>query len=767
MTLPPAYTVSVRTLCDFTARSGDLDLRFTPGPTAQQGIAGHQLVAARRPAGYEREISLQGEWGPLTVRGRADGFDPQRQRLEEIKTHRGDLQRQPAHHRSLHWAQLKVYGWLLCEARCLESLQLALVYLDIGSHEETVIEETWAATDLRAFFEARCEAFAAWAAQELRHRQARDAALGQLQFPYAHFRTGQRELAASVWRVARTSGVLIAQAPTGIGKTLATLFPMLRAAPQRSLDKVIFLAARTPGRQLALDALQRLQARPQGEDAPGPGALRPLELVARDKACEHPDKACHGDSCPLARGFYDRLPAARQEALASHDAASLREVALRHEVCPYWLSQEMVRWADVIVGDYNYWFDASAGLYAQALEQDWRCAVLVDEAHNLPERARQMYSASLDDANVRALRRGAPAALKKPMDKLVRQWRELARPLPEGTGPHYQVLDALPPGFLTALQQAASAVADELAQTPQAPQAQWQTFYFEALAFTRLAESFGEHSIVDLTRRPGPRRPLLTLCLRNLLPAPHLAARIAQAQSLVLFSATLEPPAYYQDMLGLPQDTPWIDVPSPFHPEQLGVRLVPGISTRWSQRARSVRPIADLIARQWHERPGNYLAYFSSYDYLGQVAQALQDTAPDVPQWRQSPGMTEAQRRAFTERFTPEGQGVGFAVLGGSFGEGIDLPGERLVGAFIATLGMPQVNEVNEQLRQRLEQVLGAGTGFDYAYVFPGMRKVVQAAGRVIRTTEDRGVVYLIDDRFSRSEIRRLMPAWWKPEVVK
>ncbi|RYF39321.1 MAG: ATP-dependent DNA helicase, partial [Comamonadaceae bacterium] len=295
------YLVAVRALCEFTAKQGDLDLRFTPSPTAQQGIAGHQAVTGRRHAAYETEVSLQGDFAHLRVRGRADGYDGTLNRLEEIKTHRGDLARQPANHRHLHWAQARVYGWLLCQARGLAELKLALVYYDIGTQQETVLEETHRADALREFFETLCARFLAWAQQEMAHRKDRDAALVGLAFPHPAFRPGQRELATAVYQSARSGRCLMAQAPTGIGKTVATLFPLLKACPGQALDKVFFLTAKTPGRRLALDALARI-----GHAAPGL-PLRVLELTARDKACEHPDKACHGESCPLARGFYDRL----------------------------------------------------------------------------------------------------------------------------------------------------------------------------------------------------------------------------------------------------------------------------------------------------------------------------------------------------------------------------------------------------------------------------------------------------------------------------
>ncbi|MEX3931563.1 ATP-dependent DNA helicase [Paraburkholderia phymatum] len=749
------YIVAVRTLCEFTARRGDLDLRFTPAPSALEGIAGHQTVTARRAPGYETEITLTGTHGSLTVRGRADGYDPALNRLEEIKTHRGDLERMPANHRVLHWAQALVYGHLLCVARELDELTVALVYFDIADQKETVLTEQHTAESLRAFFEDQCERFVAWAAREAAHRDTRNAALNALRFPYREFRSGQRELSVAVFRAARDGRCLMAQAPTGIGKTLGTIFPLLKACGADHLDRVFFLTAKTPGRALALDAIESLH---RSEEAL---PLRTLELVARDKACEHPDKSCDGESCPLARGFYDRLPAARDTALQSRmlDRAAVREAALAHGICPYYLAQELSRWCDVVIGDYNYYFDSSAMLYALTQMNGWRVAVLVDEAHNLPDRARRMYSATLDQGAFRGARHAAPAALKKPFDRANREWNALNRE----RNAAYEVLPAVPPKLQSAVQNLIASIGDQLAEAPQSIDDTVLRFYFDALHFVSLAEAFGDHSIVDaaLDSYQGAARAKssTSLCVRNVIPAPFLKPRYAAARATVLFSGTLSPQHFYRDMLGLPDDTGWLDVEGPFRAEQLDVHVAHHVSTRWRDRERSLAPIVDLIAEQYAQRPGNYLGFLSSFDYLQRVADSMRERHPQVPIWTQQPRMDEAARDAFLARFRASGEGVGFAVLGGAFSEGVDLVGDQLIGAFIATLGLPQMNDVNEQMRRTFDAQFG--NGYDYAYLFPGLQKVVQAAGRVIRTEQDAGVVHLIDDRYRRGDVRRLLPRWW------
>jgi DNA excision repair protein ERCC-2 len=749
------YSIAVRSLCEFTAKAGDLDLRFTPAPSAREGLEGHAAIARRRGPGYETEIALESEYGELRVRGRADGYDKTANRLEEFKTHRGTAQRIPQSHQAVHWAQLRIYGALLCRARGLEQIHLALVYFDLASETETVSTETHDASSLERHFAEHCERFLGWSRRELEHRTARDARLRELSFPFDSLHPRQRELAEAVYKSVRRGGSLLAQAPTGIGKTIATAFAALKAMPPEQVDKVFFLVAKTSGRRVVLETLAHLRM-----STP----LRVLELVARDKACEYPDAECHGESCPLARGFYDRLPEARKAAMAVgiQDRAAIREIGRQHAVCPYYLSQELARWADVIVADYNYYLDLSALLYALTLANQWKVAVLIDEAHNLVERGRAMFSAQLDRAMLVAARRPAPGAIKRKLDKVMRHWDAMVAAQNHA---EYRVYESVPAQLLRSLDAYIASIADLSAQPGAGVPEELLELYFRAMQFCRLAADLDRDTICDLSVPAGTAgepsgSAAAAICLRNAVPARFLAPRWAAAHSSVLFSATLTPFDFYRDVLGLPKNTRTVEVASPFDPEQLSVRIVRSISTRFRHRDGSVQPLAGLIARQYRAEPGNYLAFLSSFEYLDAVAEQLAGTAAEIPIWRQQAGMSEAQREQFLARFRNDSSGVGFAVLGGCFGEGIDLPGSRLIGAFVATLGLPQLNPMNGEILRRVDERFGAG--YEYTYLYPGLRKVVQAAGRVIRGHGDRGVVYLIDDRFGRASVRRLLPRWWR-----
>lgn len=759
------FSVGVRAFCAFVAKSGDLDHRFTPAPSAEEGMAGHRFVVARRGPGYQQEVALEATVKGLRLRGRVDGLDADADALEEIKTFRGDLASMPDNHRALHRAQLQTYGALYCLMHGRQAVDLRLVYFDVDRREEQIETLDGDAGRLVAITEARAAEYLEWARALEAHRQERDLALRTLPFPHATVPAGQRQLMEAVDEAMEQGQTLLAQAPTGVGKTLGVLVPALRALGRGAVDRLFYLTAKTSTQFEAQKALDQLQ--PANRVLP----LRVLTLTSREKACEHPDKACHGASCPLARGFFDRLPAARiaARALPALRPDTLRATAARHQLCPYYLGQEMARWADIVIGDLHYYFDRSALLYALSLQNRWRPGVLIDEAHNLIERARSMYSAAIAQTPLREAGRGAPADVRQALARLDRCLDDLA-PQDEAAAENADTAppETPPEPLVQALNKSVAALGSHLNTTGSHTEPELLQRYFELLAVQRLAEEFGRHALCDITVEAARSSDLFgtvntQFAIHNVIPAPHLAPAIHRARALVGFSATLTPPEYHQRMWGLPDARfRWCDAPSAFADGQLRVRTVTRIPTRMPQRRASAPRIATLIATQFHYRPGNYLAFFSSFAYLQAVAEALARLHPDVPQRRQSSAMSDAQRSAFVQDFEHGGRGVAFAVLGGAFGEGIDLPGDRLTGVFVTTLGIPPVTPFRDRMAAQVERSFGEGSGWPFVYLYPGLQKVIQAVGRTIRTQDDEGVAILIDPRYGRPDIRALLPPAWQ-----
>ncbi len=757
--------MAVKTLCEFAARTGSLEFRYTPAPSAEEGINGHITVQQRRPDPYVSEYLLKGECAGLAITGRVDGYfaRPDKAYLEEIKTHRGNINRIGAGRRSLHWAQLKVYGALLCERDHRESIDLKLTYFEVRSEHEVHDTRTYTREELADYLHTLCSRYRSWAESELEHRSQRDDALQQLTFPYENFRAGQRSLSENVYKAARCESHLLLQAPTGIGKTVGVLFPALKAMPSADLDRLFFLTSRNTGRRLGLDGTRTLLDR-QSISVP----LRVLELASREASCDYRENACHGDSCPLARGFFDRLPSARQEAIEVSflDHEALRVIARKHGICRYFLGQEMARWSDVVVGDVNYYFDQFALLNSLTVQNEWRVMPVIDEAHNLIERARGMYSIELSEAEMLYTIRKVPAPLLAPLSALEAAWSSLISQHfvehGEWQEHHHFYLHEVPEDLNAALYGLISAITDYLTDQPAA--ADVQHVLFTALGFLRLAERFADHSLCTLAFEVSPdtkcpRQGSGRLRIDNLIPADHLLQRFKDAVTSVLFSATLSPPDYHRDLLGLPHETVFSNIDSPFLREQIDLRLVTNIGTRQQQRQKSLAPISARIAMQTNRTPGNYLVYVSSFEYLNALYQQLKTSNEDLRLLRQRPGMSPLEREQFIAELSDNRPSIGFAVLGGVFGEGIDLPGEKLIGVFIATLGLPPHDDLHEILRERLDKRYGQG--YDYTYLYPGLQKVIQAAGRLIRSPDDTGIIELIDDRFNRHDVLALLPEWW------
>jgi DNA excision repair protein ERCC-2 len=781
----PVHTISVRDLVEFVLRRGDLagPGEFVGSDRALAGIRGHQSIQRSRPTGYLTELPVEHTMDTneftLQVRGRIDGLliTSAGVLLEEIKTVWGAWDHQPD---PLHWAQAKCYGFIHARENALEGMDIQLVYLELQTGKVTDFRQTFSFGELAAFFAATTASYVGWLRECHEWRRARDASIQLLQFPFPTYRPGQRDLAVAAYRVLANGGRLFLAAPTGIGKTISVLFPALKALGEGKLERIFYLTARTVGRAIAEKALADL--RQTGLK------LRAVTLTAKEKVCVREGQACDPLTCPLALGYYDRIKPAIREALSREEItrAVLEAVGQAHQVCPFELSLDVSLWADAVICDYNYVFDPQVYLRRHFTEEGGDHGFLVDEAHNLVDRAREMFSAELDGREIvevkRAARQAAPRCTKA-LAKLHAAMRALGTAAeardeaPEPSDPAVElnlfpakivasreerdgttIRHEFPDSLIEPLEIALAETESWLARNqPAAFRVALLELFFRMHSFRRTAETYDERFVTLIENEPG-----MTVRLFCLDPSVLLRQALARGKAAIFFSATLAPLDYYRALLGGTTEDPVLQLASPFPPDHLAVLVQDRIQTHFKGRAESLGEVVAAIGTLVEGRRGNYLVYFPSYQYLNDAFQGFQASHPSIRVLVQRPGMTEPERDEFLAAFRAEhGQTlVGFAVLGGIFGEGIDLVGECLIGAVIVGVGLPQLCVERDLIRDYFQQQNAAG--FEYAYTFPGMNRVLQAVGRVIRSDTDRGVVLLIDARFNEARYRRLFPAWWK-----
>ncbi len=781
----PVHTVQVRELVEFVLRRGDLggERQFVGSDRAMAGIRGHQKIQRSRPAGYQTEIPVEhavdaGEF-ILRIRGRIDGLlvSSEEVLLEEIKTVQGNWDRTAD---PLHWAQARIYGFIHAREHGLKGIALRLTYVELETGKVTEFCQTFTFAELSEFFTTTTAIYTDWLRGHHQWCRVRDESIRALAFPFPVYRPRQRELAVAAYRVLANGGRLFLAAPTGIGKTISVLFPAIKALGEGKLENVFYLTARTVGRAIAERALADLRQ--------GGLKLRSVTLTAKEKVCVRAGQPCDPLTCPLALGYYDRIKPAIREALGREEITRpvLETMAQQHQVCPFELALDVSLWADVIICDYNYVFDPQVYLRRFFAEEPGEFGFLVDEAHNLVDRAREMFSADLEGREIQTVKRAIKQAVPRcarALTKLHSAMRQLGdtsaspdEPL-EASDPSVElnlfpaqapvVRDArsgvstsreLPETLLPVLDAALAEAETWLAQNqPASFREDLLALYFRLRSFRRTAELYDDRFVTLIEKSPTVRARLF--CLD---PSHLLREALARGKAAVFFSATLTPMDYYRTLLGGTTNDPVLQLASPFPSENLAVLIHDRIQTHFKGRAESLGEVVATIGTLVQGRRGNYLVYFPSYQYLNAVLQEFQVCHSSVSVLVQRPGMSELERDAFLAAFSVEhGETlVGFAVLGGVFGEGIDLVGERLIGAVIVGVGLPQLCVERDLIRDYFQRQNTAG--FDYAYTFPGMNRVLQAVGRVIRSETDHGVVLLIDARFDEPRYRRLFPAWWK-----
>jgi DNA excision repair protein ERCC-2 len=759
-----ALSIGVRDLVEFVLRSGDLEAEFAGGSRAADAIRIHQRIQHARPAGYAPEVAISYQVDTpavmLAIAGRIDGVfeNAAIPVIDEIKTTGGKPEECLREENPLHWGQAKVYAYLYATERGLADIGVQLTYARLDTAEARETRRYFHVAELQLFFEDLVGRYLEWATVIIAWGRQRDDSIRHLEFPYGTFRPGQLEMVNAVTRAIQDGSRIFIQAATGIGKTMAVLFPTVKSIADRASAKVFYLTARTTGRMAAEKALDELRGRGM--------RLKQLALTAKDRVCFNPGSACRPEECEFAKGHFDRLPEARRS-MFQEDAWTRETVAAasrRFQVCPFEFSLDLSRWADLMICDYNYAFDPKAYLRRFFLDVTGDYTFLVDEAHNLVDRSRDMFSAELRKQPVLKLRRAVKTALPGVHRSLgqINTWMREARRRCEATGAPMAETDA--PEELYPLLRAFLASAENwLEKNMKSPfREELLERYFEVGGFLRVAEQFDDSYATCFETLSRDLRVKL-FCID---PARQIGAALNRCRSAVFFSATLTPLDYFQTMLAS-ESAETLVLPSPFPPENLGVFIADRLSTYFRHRDRTKPEIAAIVRSLIQQHKGNYLLFFPSYQYMRMVLESFRSAAPDTDVIVQEPGMSERQREVFLGRFETDNPRtlVGFAVMGGIFGEGIDLVGTRLSGAAVVGVGLPAVGLENELIREyfadRLEQ------GFEYAYMYPGINRVLQAAGRVIRTDTDRGVVLLIDQRYGSEHYRSLLPDYWRTRCVR
>lgn len=751
-------TVAVTDLARFCHRSGDIDHRFKPSPTGVQGIEGHQQIYQQRPATYRSEYPVtylhhEGD-SKVTLRGRADGFDPAQHLLEEIKTCRVEASAIPEAVARLHMAQAMLYAAIIARENDLDHLDVRVTWLNIDTREQWHQAEICSRQTLEEFLADTLRAFSTWLQTLDTLRKQRDTSLASLAFPHGDFRAGQRQIAELAYKCIDQAGQLLVEAPTGIGKTAAILYPALKALPTGKHDKLIFTTAKTVGRRAAEDTLAHFNR--------AGFSGRAMTLTAKDKICLSPGHACHPDDCPYAVGYYDKLPAALNAAIEypSLRQEDLQALAREFAVCPYELSLDLLPWVDIIIGDIHYVYSLSATLGSAMLADDSRWTVLVDEAHNLPERARSMFSATLGKAALMDARKSAAGAARKAANKV--NLALLALQKEDWTEEQFHTARALPTALLQSLEIFVGSIGEKLAEDAAYlhRHPSLMAFYFEVLQFLRVADRWDEDYRFEMSRSAGKQS--LQLKLNCLDPARLLAEKQSAAHAVIAFSATLSPVNWSRNRLGFSSAAVFLRADSPFDSRQLGVRLATHIDTRFTQRERSLPELSRAIVQWLATTPGNCIVYFPSYAYLQSAVAQINASATLTGErslWQQAREGGESAQRELLQLLETRRNVAAFCILGGIFGEGVDLPGDQLCSVVIVGVGMPQLNRDTRALQQWYEARYG--NGFDYTFVFPGMQKVDQALGRVVRTLSDTGSALLIDTRYKEQRYRDLLPQWW------
>ena len=757
----PCIRISVRNLVEFILRSGDLDNRRSKMADKEAMLMGgkiHRKIQKKMESAYQAEVSLRHETiyeeFSIQVEGRADGISRAQDvvLVDEIKGVYRDLARleSPV---DVHEAQAKCYAYFYAYDHQQKAMQVQLTYCNMETEDIKRFCKTYTFEELELWYQKLVDEYYRWVRFQFQWRKRRDQSMEGVEFPF-EYRRGQKEIVAGVYHVIQKKKQLFLQAPTGVGKTMSTVYPSVRAVGAGLAEKIFYLTAKTITRTVAQEAFLLLQEK--GVE------FKVATITAKEKLCLCDEMECNPQECPYARGHFDRINEAVYELWTTKNHYTrdiLQEHARKWQVCPFEMCLDLSVWTDGVICDYNYVFDPNVYLkrfFAEGTKGDY--IFLIDEAHNLVDRGRQMYSAALYKEEVLKIRK----SLKPYGGKVIRELNRLNQFLLElkRECESYEVLESI--GNLPVLLMKVMGELESFLEEPPQPEVGKEAleFYFTVRDFLNICDLLDENYKIYVQNLEDGGFQLRLFCVN---PAKNLENCLEKGSCAVFFSATLLPLRYYRRVFSTHEDDYAICAASPFSQERRCLLVGADVSSKYTRRGYGeYRRIAEYIARAVNTHPGNYMVFFPSHRLLRDVYEIYEQefSMPHVHSLCQSSVMSEQERESFLSEFqSGRGTLVGFCVMGGIFSEGIDLLGDRLIGALIVGTGIPQVGTENEILKAFYDE--RGENGFDYAYRYPGMNKVLQAAGRVIRTQKDRGIILLLDERFCQRENLSLFPEEW------
>lgn len=755
--------ISVRNLVEFILRSGDLDSRRgTADKEAMlKGSRIHRKIQKQMGAAYQAEVSLKRitEYADLflQIEGRADGIlnEDGIITIDEIKGVYKDVSRMETPI-EVHLAQAKCYAFIYGEQKNLENISITMTYANLDTEEIRRFKFDYSVEELKIWYEQLLDAYYKWVSYQQEWKKKRNDSMANLEFPF-DYRAGQRKMVSSVYHTISVGKQLFVQAPTGVGKTMSTVFPAVRAVGEGRGENIFYLTAKTITRTVAEEAFLILQKH---------GLLfKVITITAKEKLCFCEKTECNPDVCPYAKGHFDRINDAVYELWTNeqfYNREMLKAHAEKWQVCPFEMCLDLAIWSDAVICDYNYVFDPNVHLkrfFGEGVSGKY--LFLIDEAHNLVERGREMYSASICKEEVMEVKRKVKEHSPKLARSLERVNKALLTLKKECTD--YQILEN--PGTITLnLLQVMGEMETLLEEPPnQEIVDEILDFYFSVRDFLNIAELVDENYVVYTEHSEDGKFRMKLFCVN---PAVNLKNYLEKGVSTVFFSATLLPMEYYRNLLSVQKDDYGIYVPSPFSVENRCILNAVDVSSKYTRRNYSeYRRIAEYIARTVWQKQGNYMVFFPSYKLMEEVYQIYEEefSVDWVRCICQNTEMSEREREEFLDEFKGDKEQkcslIGFCVMGGIFSEGIDLTGNRLIGVIIVGTGLPQISNEKEILKEYYDKK--GENGFNYAYLYPGMNKVLQSAGRVIRTKDDIGVILLLDERFQNRDYRNMFPIEW------